>query len=341
MSKEFNFSICMPVYQGSHLIGNAIDSIRKQEFENYEILIGDDNQAVAKAESQKTKEILDSYNDPRIKYTKNEKNLGYPENLKLIVSRAKKDIIFLMAQDDFLSNDALQKTHDAFLLSDDIGVVTRPYFWFYDDLNQPVRAVTPYDPANDAVLSVHDGKEAFNKIFDSVGQLSGLAYRREYLEVPFHHDVFPAHIYPFAGILKKHKCVFLKDYTVAVGIQESQTRFVSSIYDKSPVESWVRMFNTVFSEPEFSVQRKWGNDDIASHYVGLVQLKNFGNPGVLRREILLMIKYRKKNLLAPLFWFFSIGCLITPRTILVWLVDKYKLKVNCSLLKSIEFNFTS
>jgi glycosyltransferase involved in cell wall biosynthesis len=36
MNTEFSFSICMPVYQGSHLIGNSIDSIRKQGFENYE-----------------------------------------------------------------------------------------------------------------------------------------------------------------------------------------------------------------------------------------------------------------------------------------------------------------
>ena len=340
MNTEFSFSICMPVYQGSHLIGNSIDSIRKQGFENYELLIGDDNHLEEKSETERTKEILDSYGDSRIKYTKNKQNLGYPDNLKSIVSRARFDVIFLMAQDDFLSNDALQRTHDAFFLDDDIGIVTRPYFWFYDRLDKPVRAVTPFDPENDAVLSVYDGKEAFNKIFESVGQLSGLAYRREYLEVPFHHDVFPAHIYPFAGIFKKHKCVFLKDYTVAVGIQDSQTRFVSSIYDNSPTESWVSMFNIVFSEEEFSQQRKWGNENITSNYVGLVQLKNYAKPGVLWREILLLVKYRKKNLYAPLFWFFSIGCLIIPRIILVKLVDQYKIKVNSNLLQSIKFNHT-
>ena len=329
----------MPVYQGSHLIRNAIGSIRKQQFENYELLIGDDNKPEDKSETDKTKSILDSYNDPRIKYTKNDQNLGYPENLKSIVARATKDIIFLMAQDDFLSNNALQKTHDAFLLDDDVGVVTRPYFWFYDSLDKPVRAVTPYDPENDAVLSILDGKEAFNKIFDSVGQLSGLAYRKEFLEIPFHNDVFPAHIYPFAGILRKHKCVFLKDYTVAVGIKDSQTRFVSSIYDKSPTESWINMFNTVFSEEEFSKQRGWGNDNISSHYLGLVQLKNYGKTGVLWREILLLIKYRKKNLIAPLFWVFTIGCLIIPRKILVFIVDKYKQYINSRLLNSIKFNY--
>ena len=74
MDKKLSFNICMPVYQGSHLVRNAIDSIHKQGFENYELLIGDDNKPEEKSESDKTKEILDSYNDPRIKYTNNEHN---------------------------------------------------------------------------------------------------------------------------------------------------------------------------------------------------------------------------------------------------------------------------
>jgi hypothetical protein len=35
MNTEFSFSICMPVYQGSHLIGNSIDSFHKHSFGNY------------------------------------------------------------------------------------------------------------------------------------------------------------------------------------------------------------------------------------------------------------------------------------------------------------------
>ena len=80
---------------------------------------------------------------------------------------------------------------------------------------------------------------------------------------------------------------------------------------------------------------------MTSHYVGLVQLKNYGKPGVLWREILLLAKYRKKNLLTPLFWIFSIGCLIIPRRILIWLVDTYKIRVNSKLLGAIEFNSIS
>jgi hypothetical protein len=232
----------------------------------------------------------------------------------------------------------LRKTHDAFLLDDNVGVVTRPYFWFERDIQKPVRAVLPFDENNDRVVSIFDGKKEFMKIFESVGQLSGLAYRREFLEVPFNEECFPAHIYPFAGILRKHKCVFLKDYTVAIGIMDSQTRSVSSIYDLSPTESWLKMYRTVFAGEKYAQQRKWGEEHILTNFMGLVQLKNYAKPGVLWREIKILARERKKNLLDLKFWFFALGTLLTPRFVLIPLVDWYKLNVIASQLKRIQFN---
>lgn len=335
--KSYNFSICLPVYKGSHILKGAIESILSQNFENLEIIIGDDNPPELLDEIRKTREIIESFRDDRIKYYKNEKNLGYAVNLKTIVSRAKNDIIFLMAQDDILAKDALQKTHNAFLLDDDVGVVTRPYFWFEKDINKPVRAVLPYDENKDTVISVFNGKREFMKIFESVGQLSGLAYWREFLEVPFNEECFTAHIYPFAGILCKHKCVFLKDYTVAVGIMNSQTRSVSSIYDLSPTESWLKMYRVVFSGDEFKKLREWGEEHILTNFVGLVQLKNYANRGVLFREIKILAKNRKRNLFDLKFWFFVIGTLLMPRQILTPLVDWYKARVNLNIVPKIKF----
>lgn len=335
--KNYSLSVCVPVYKGAQLIGDAIKSILNQKFENIEIIIGDDNPPELVDEIKKTQEIIESFNDDRIKYYKNEKNLGYAINLKTIVLRAKNDIIFLMAQDDVLSKDALQKTHDAFLLDDNVGVVTRPYFWFENDINKPVRAVLPYDENKDSVISVFDGKREFMKIFESVGQLSGLAYRREFIEVPFNEECFPAHIYPFAGILRKHKCVFLKDYTVAVGIIDSQTRSVSSIYDLSPTESWLKMYRTVFVGDEFKKIREWGEEHITTNFMGFVQLKNYAKHGILIREIKIFIKNRKRNLLDLKFWFFALGTLFIPRWILIPLVDWCKSRINSKMIPRIKF----
>lgn len=336
-SEKLSFSICIPVYKGSHLLWNTLSRVIDQDFRNYEILIGDDNPPYEDEEIKKTQDIIASFHDERIKYHKNEKNLGYAVNLRNIVSRSKNEIIFLLGQDDILARDALQKTHDAFFLDDDVGVVTRPYFWFMDDINKPVRVVAPYDSTRDSVLSLADGKESFLKIFESVGQLSGLAYRREFLFTPFNDECFPAHIYPFAGILKKHKCVFLKDYTVAIGIRDSQTRSVSSIYDLSPTESWLRMYKTVFSGKEYEKVRTWGIEHITTNFVGLIQIKNYAKRGILMKEIGILIRERKKNMLNMKFWFFVIGTILIPRPILVFMVDWYKTKISARLIVNIKF----
>jgi len=120
-NKQFSFSVCIPVYKGSHLIRNMLNSILAQEdFDDFEIIIGDDNPPELLDEIKKTRQIIDSFGDSRIKYHKNKKNLGYAINLQQIVARAKNDILYLLAQDDILAKDALRKTHDAFLLDDDI-----------------------------------------------------------------------------------------------------------------------------------------------------------------------------------------------------------------------------
>ena len=337
--KQLSFSICIPLYRGSNLLKNSIDSILRQEFKSdYEIIIGDNTTTEFPDELKKVDHLLRSYNNPKIKYFRNKINLGYAVNLQNIVKQATGDVLFLMAHDDILSIDSLQKTHDAFFLNADVGCVTRPYFWFVEDFKKPVRTVAPFSEKEDSVISIKDKKQ-FMKIFESVGQLSGLAYKREFITVPFNDEVFPAHIYPFAGILKKHKCVFLKDYIVAVGIMESQTRTISSIYDNSPTESWLKMYNTVFSGEEFKKQRCWGIEHICTNYMGFIQLKNHANPGVLWKEIIILAKVRPKNLLSLKFWFFALGSLITPGFILRKLVDWYKEKVVSKGLSRIKFNY--
>jgi hypothetical protein len=265
------------------------------------------------------------------------RNLGYAINLKNLVAHARGDIVYLFAQDDVLAKGALQSTYEAFADDPDVGVVTRPYFWFMDNIYQPVRVVEPYDANKNAVLSLKDGKRAFLKVFESVGQLSGLAYRASFLTVPFHEDVFPAHIYPFAGIFRDHKCVFLKDYVVAIGIEDSQTRSVSSIYDKSPTQSWLDMYDSVFAGEELAEVRQWGYEHMCTNYLGLVQLRNYANPGVLEKEIELLLHYWPQNRYSPRFWFFSIGTRLIPRNWLRALVDFYKATIHSKGIPKIKF----
>lgn len=340
-NKSLSFTICIPVYKGSHLLHDSLESILSQKFsQKLEIIIGEDTPPEYKEEIKKTCEIVRSFNDSRIKLIKNNHNIGYARNLQNITNLAKGDILFLMAQDDILSKNSLQKVYEAFLLDEDIGAVTRPYFWFMDKKTmQPVRIVSPYDPNNNSVLD-SDNQNNFMKVFESVGQLSGLAYRRKFLTVPFNDECFPAHIYPFAGIFRDHKVVFLKDYILAVGVMDSQTRSVSSIYDLSPTKSWIKMYKTVFADGKYTKQRKWGIKHICgNNFEGLIQLKNYANKGVLWKEINILVINYPLNLLNPKFWFYALGTLIIPRSILRKMVDQYKIKIATKNIQHIKFEY--
>lgn len=329
------FSICMPVYNGAEVIKPTLKSILSQSFKNYELIVVDD------CSQDNTEAVVKSFRDKRIKYFKNKKNLGYSGNLEECRRKAKGDIIYLMAQDDILAKDALLNTHRAFLSSDDIGAVTRPYFWFDQAITVPVRAKSQLNPQKDEVVTIDDDYDRIITMFRTLDQLSGLAYRRRDMDLPFHQDIFPAHVYPFASIFKKHPVAFLKDYNLAVRMESSQTRTVSRIYDKSPIQSWVDMFNHVFYEKKYENLKKYClKNFVAVNYVGLVQIRNYARYRYLLREIFLLLKYRWQNLFSLQFWFFSLGCSIMPPRFLIPLVSWYKNHIYARKLRKIKFDYS-
>ena len=251
MKKDYKFSICIPTYNGAKYIRECLISIFNQTYQNFEIIVSDD------CSSDNTIEIIKSFEDERIKVFKTPYNLGYGDNLKTFRSKISGEIMFMMAQDDLLTSDAFHKVHHAYQLNNDIGTVIRPYYQFDSDPRIPVRHAPPPDTDKDLILSILDvDKDTLGKIIEASGLLSALSYRVKYMDRDFHSHVFPAHAYPFFSIFKKHKIVFLHDYVVAVRIFSSQARFKSSIYDPSPVVSWVQMFKTILPEIKYDGVRK-------------------------------------------------------------------------------------
>jgi len=328
------FSILIPSYNGEKVIGETLRGISAQSFSDYEIIVNDD------ASTDKTEEAVKSFNDSKIKFFKNKKNLGYPGNLNEALKKSFGEIIYLMGQDDILGKGALQNTLEAFNISEDVGAVIRPYFWFDEKIEKPVRAKKQLNPEKDEIVKITDDPWKIIRAFESLDQLSGLAFRKKFIDLPFHPDIFPCHVYPFASIFKNHPIVFLKDYNVAVRINTSQSRKLSSIYDKSPIRSWVEMFENVFFEDKFRKIKKYCiKNFVAVNYVGLVQIRNYARYRYLLREIWYLVKYRWQNIFSFQFWFFSLGCLIMPPFLLIPLVDWYKSKIYSVFLKEIKFEY--
>jgi glycosyltransferase involved in cell wall biosynthesis len=87
-------SVVMPVYNGEKYIKEAIESILRQTFVDFEFIIVDD------ASTDSTAEIIGSYSDPRIRYIKNETNLQVAKTLNKGIAAAKGTYIARMDADD-------------------------------------------------------------------------------------------------------------------------------------------------------------------------------------------------------------------------------------------------
>ncbi|MBM3255672.1 MAG: glycosyltransferase family 2 protein, partial [Candidatus Omnitrophica bacterium] len=281
-----------------------------------------------------TARIVKGFHDERIKYFKNEKDLGYAESVELYRERSTGDILYLLSAKSRISKDALERAYEGFKLSSDVGAVTRPYYWFGADLDIPVRAKARYSREKDALISIQDDVRAIIAVFNTLDNPGGLAYRKNLIDTPFNKNRFVESAYPFAAIFKKHKVVYLKDYTMACPAFLPSGSQSAPVYEKSPIQNWVDLFNNIFPEDEFKLMRgKCIKDFIAVNYIGLVQIKNYAfSYRYLLREILLLIKYRWQNLLNPAFWFFSLGTIILPKRVLIKLVKIYKDRLNSKML---------
>lgn len=328
------FSILLPAYKAAGIIGETIDSILNQTFKDFELIIVDDKSP------DSTLKVLNKYakRDKRIKVFSNEKNLGYSGNLQECLNKATGEYVFLMGNDDLLSPVALKKTYEAFQLDSDVGAVTRPFYSFENtEISRPVRVFGwPYDKTTDKIIGIFDGRKQYLSVYASIGQLSGLAMKRKWIEQPVHQDIFPAHAYPFFSVFRKHKVVHLKDFYLAVRIFSSQTRSLSSIYDPSPTLTWINMFKKLLPGKKYQKPREWGIDYIAKDYVGLVQIRNYGRYSQFLREVRVLMKYRPRNLYNPKFWLFVFGVGLTPKLILIPINDWYKRYYMASKLTDIK-----
>lgn len=114
-------SVLMPVYNGEKYLAEAIDSILKQTFKNFEFIIINDGS------SDNTEDIILSYNDPRIVYIKNEKNLRIIKTLNKGIDLAKGKYIARMDADDISMPSRFERQVEVFRQDDAIDIVNCQY----------------------------------------------------------------------------------------------------------------------------------------------------------------------------------------------------------------------
>ena len=90
-------SVCIPVFNGEEYILDCINSVLEQNFTNYELLIVDN------CSTDGTSNIVNNINDERIRYIKNEENIGSIRNFNKCIKEAQGEYFLLLPHDDLYS----------------------------------------------------------------------------------------------------------------------------------------------------------------------------------------------------------------------------------------------
>jgi glycosyltransferase involved in cell wall biosynthesis len=99
------FSVIIPTYNRSHAIKNAVDSVLKQTFHDFEIIIIDD------ASTDHTKEVVEVIDDYRVHYILNQTNQERCISRNIGISKAKGEYICFLDSDDYHLPEHLEKLY--------------------------------------------------------------------------------------------------------------------------------------------------------------------------------------------------------------------------------------
>ena len=89
-------SFVVPCYRYAHLLRECIDSILCQSYGNFEVLIMDD------CSPDNTPEVARSFQDLRVKYVRNDSNLGHIRNFNKGISLTRGKYVWVISADDYL-----------------------------------------------------------------------------------------------------------------------------------------------------------------------------------------------------------------------------------------------
>lgn len=98
MTRPF-FSIVIPTYNRANYIKRAIHCVLRQSFKDFEIIVVDNNS------KDNTQLIVKNFENEKIFYFKNKKNIGAIANIKKAIQYAKGKYIMLHGDDDFIIDD--------------------------------------------------------------------------------------------------------------------------------------------------------------------------------------------------------------------------------------------
>jgi glycosyltransferase involved in cell wall biosynthesis len=131
-------SIGLPVYNGEMYLGKAIQSILDQSYPDFELIISDN------ASTDATEQICRDFaaRDHRIRYSRNEENIGAARNHNRVFERASGEFFKWASHDDLYPREMLERFLEVFEQGPPSIAVVYSYFEVIDEFGNALEVRT-------------------------------------------------------------------------------------------------------------------------------------------------------------------------------------------------------
>jgi glycosyltransferase involved in cell wall biosynthesis len=137
----------VPCFELAHFLGECVSSILFQTYGNFEVLIMDD------CSPDDTESVARAIPDPRVKYIRNERNLGHLRNYNKGIQLARGEYVWLISADDRLKQPyVLSRYVDVMEKHREVGYIFSPAIALLADEEGSVMGWTAYAD-KDAIVS--------------------------------------------------------------------------------------------------------------------------------------------------------------------------------------------
>ena len=97
-------SVCIPTYNYAQYIAGCIQSVQAQTYDDWELIVVDNRS------SDNTEDVVRAFQDPRIRFYKNEQNLGLVRNWNRCMSLATGKYVSILPADDYYLPRMLERS---------------------------------------------------------------------------------------------------------------------------------------------------------------------------------------------------------------------------------------
>ncbi|MCC7538108.1 MAG: glycosyltransferase family 2 protein [Deltaproteobacteria bacterium] len=120
-------TVAIPAYNRPEELGDLLDSILRESFTDYELLVVEDRSPRRDEIAEVVRARAAAHPERSVRLELNEKNRGYDGNIRRCLELARGEHTFFMGDDDLLKPGALTKIASALRAHPRIGVIIRSY----------------------------------------------------------------------------------------------------------------------------------------------------------------------------------------------------------------------